>query len=519
MSAFIRNKLPEIILSIFVVAYSIYFSLLTVHRYEKLYAHYFDLGIMHQTVYNTYKGLQTGDFSRILELTSPHDSASQVKRMAVHNDMLLALLAPFYFIHSGPETILIIQTIGVAMGAVFLYLIAAIILKKIPYSAWIGLSLSMAYLLYPPQQNANKFEFHAVTLATTLLLGMYYFWLQKKYIKSIIFLILSILTKEQVGMTTALFGGYVLFNTYKASNPVWLTWKPIQDFSRNLITNIKSNMEIRFGVITICVSIFWILVSMLIIIPAARGGEHFASKYYDHLKEHPIWLITYPIRFSTIEYFTKLLGPVGFLSLLSPLHLLIAVPEFAINLYSNNDNMRNTYFHYNSIIIPFIFISSIYGIQFLYQFIQDRFKLTSLGRISSFICGYILISAFLFSYLHSPLPYAKHADTVPFRAPPKKYVDVMLWKKMLEDDQTKVSTTGHMAPHFTSRQYFYDFSWKYKYAEYVIIDEHEVIYGFSKAETVPAYAMLQNDRKYIKLYDENGIEVYKKYDIGNNSLP
>ncbi|QQS43427.1 DUF2079 domain-containing protein [Candidatus Roizmanbacteria bacterium] len=69
---------------------------------------------------------------------------------------------------------------------------------------------ALSYLLYPPLQKAVNFDFHAVTLSTPLLLGMYYFWLKKMYIRSSLFLFLTLLTKEQVGLVIALFGMYVL---------------------------------------------------------------------------------------------------------------------------------------------------------------------------------------------------------------------------------------------------------------------------------------------------------------------
>ena len=116
MLAFIRNHKIKIILWMLVLLYIGYFSYFTILRYRTLYSSYFDLGIMHQTVYNTYQSIKKLDISRFLELTNPYGS-DQIKRMAIHNDILLAFLAPFYFIYSGPETLLVIQTIILALGA------------------------------------------------------------------------------------------------------------------------------------------------------------------------------------------------------------------------------------------------------------------------------------------------------------------------------------------------------------------------------------------------------------------
>src|SRR3989338_10562579 len=201
----IKKYKYQILLWIFILAYIIYFSYFTILRYKTLYASYYDLGIMHQTVYNTFISIKTGDWSRFLELTNPLGS-NQIKRMAIHNDILLALLAPFYFLHSGPETLLVIQAAIIALGAIAIFKIANIIFQKNKYSILLSLIFSLAYLLYPPLERANIFDFHAVVLSTTFLLFMFYFLLIKKYWLSFVFFTLSLLSKEQIALTTMMFG-------------------------------------------------------------------------------------------------------------------------------------------------------------------------------------------------------------------------------------------------------------------------------------------------------------------------
>jgi len=111
MKQFLSTNKYQILLWFFILAYIGYFSYFTILRYKTLYASYYDLGIMHQTVFNTYKAISTGDWSRFLEMTSTTGS-EQIKRMAIHNDPLLAFFAPFYFIHSR-SNLLIIQLLEI----------------------------------------------------------------------------------------------------------------------------------------------------------------------------------------------------------------------------------------------------------------------------------------------------------------------------------------------------------------------------------------------------------------------
>jgi uncharacterized membrane protein len=506
MNSRIQSHLPVIILLLAVFGYACYFSLFTINRYNKFYAHYFDLGIMNHAVYNTYKAVETGDASRLLEHSDPHGTAKQVKRMSIHNDLLLAYLSPFYFIHAGPETLLVIQSVILALGGVFVYGIGKRVVGKYQYGNLLALVMAIGYLMYPPLQKANAYEFHAVTLATTFLLGMYYFWLKKQYLWSFVFVLLSIFTKEQVGLTIGMFGAFIFFQYYRAHAVGFFSIQSIQ----KTVKKVFKDADLRYALWIISFSAFWVIVSMKVIIPYFRGGEHFASGYYSHIAENPLRIFSYMFRTESFTYLHILLSPVGYLSAFAPLQLLISLPDLLINLLSSNGNMRNIYFHYTSVTTPFVFISALYGIDTLFHLKKKLKDRSSEGQFSLSILVVLLITIFYYSYQLSSLPFAKNGDLFPWKQATGRYEDVMAWKLRLEDDAIKVSSTGRIAPHFTSRRYFYDFSWKYVNADYVIIEENDAVSGYLKKQTIPAYQMIQNDKKYIKIYERNGLIVYKK---------
>ncbi len=481
----ISNHKITLILWLFIAAYIGYFSFFSILRYRTLYASYYDLGIMNQTVYNTYQAIKTHDWSRVLEMTDP-DSSIQIKRMAIHNDILMAAFAPFYFIHAGTETLLVIQTIILGIGAWAVFKIAQFIFQKNKYKELLSLIFALAYLLYSPMQRANIFDFHAVTLATTLLLFMFYFFLVKRYRWSFLFFILSILSKEEVALTTAFFSLYVLF------------------FNKN---NKSSRI---YSLAMLVISIVWFKLSMSVIIPFFRGGHHFALSYYSDFGDsstgiitgiigNPFSLAKYLFRWDTLTYFFYLLGPLGFLSLLSPIHLLIATPEFAINLLSSDWNMRNVIYHYTSVIQPFVFISAIYGAN----------KLMSL-RGGKKIAATIIVFTLIFSYFKSPLPYSREAEIHPFKYPQAPYKEVAFWAGILKDDSLKIAATGQVAPHFSSRRYLYLFSDRYRLADYIVIRLTE-IYNYPEKNTlIPVYNHLVHDKNFQLIFQDKGLQVFKK---------
>lgn len=474
----------QIILWTFVVVYIIYFSYLSILRYKTLYASYFDLGIMNQTVYNTQAAISKRDPTRILEMTDT-DGMDQIKRMAIHSDIILVLLAPFYFIFAGPETLLVIQTIIVALGAVFIFGITTELLTKSKQKQFAGLIFALAYLLYPPVERANLFDFHAVVLATTFLLGMFYFWLRRRYKLSLLFFLLGIFSKEQVAITTMLFGVYSLFSGRKQ----------------------KGNKIYSLSIVG--ASLVWFVLSVFFLIPTFRGHHHFALERYSDFGDSPIRIIIgilkspYSIvkhitQIESLRYFFFLFSPLGFLSLLSPPLIFVATPELAINILSNNTNMRNIFFHYTAVITPFIFIAAIYGAR----------KMGSRGLF--LISLYVLSWSLILSYFKGPLPYSREREIHPFIYPQKEANQVAFWAKTLKDENLRISSTGQLAPFFTARRFFYNFSKFYYRADYVILRTSEVYDYPEKNELIPVYEQLKKDDRYEIIYKNGQLEVYKR---------
>lgn len=476
-----------------IIVYAVYFSYYTILRYQTLYASYFDLGIMHQTVYNTFAALRDGTYSRLLQLTDPM-GVEQIKRMAVHNDVTLALLAPFYFINSTPSMLLVIQSVVVALGALAIYLITRYVFEKNSYKNILALTFSFAYLMNPILQRANIYDFHAVVLATTTLLFMFYFYKKKRYVTSFFFLILSLTTKEQVSLTAFFFGAYALWESH------------------------KDKKSYVFPILTILTSLIWFVGSIFYLIPFFRGRNHFAvSRYSDFgdseaniligLVKNPLIVLQRVFHIDTLKYFLYLLGPVGFLSALAPILLFIAAPEFGINLLSGNWNMRNIIYQYTAVIQPFVFISAIYGAAALIAFLKKRYKRLQAERV---IVMYVLAATVLFAWWKGPLPFSLEKEVHPFEYAQKEAGDTRFWAGILKDEDLKIMTTGQLAPFFTSREYYYTFSDAYPRTDYVVLRLNEIYNYSERAALIPVYEKLKKDPRYKLIFYKDNFEVYKK---------
>jgi len=305
MFKFINKYKFQIILWVCIIFFAIFFSVLGIRRYKTLNSYYYDLGIMNQVVYNTSRG-------RFLEMTNPTYNKN-MSRLAIHFDPILAIFAPFYKIYPGPETLIIGQSIILGLGALAVFLISQVILRQ----ELLGLLFSISYLLYFPVQRAVLFDFHAVTLATTFLLFAFYFNLVKKNLLYFLFIILSLLTKEHIGLVIFMLGIYLTF--------------------------VKKNRKI--GIITSILGLIFFFATVYIVIPYFNGGAHFAISYFSNIGSRINNIIAQGFLYS------KILIVPAFFSLFSPRSFLIALPEWAINILSSNGNMRSIVFHYNSIIV------------------------------------------------------------------------------------------------------------------------------------------------------------------------
>lgn len=472
-----KNKF-QIILWFCIIFFVIFFSYLSIKRYRTLNSYYYDLGIMNQVVYNTSQG-------RFLEMTN-QELIKNTNRLAIHFDPILALFAPFYKIYSGPEVLLIGQSIILGLGALAVFLISKQVLNK----NLISLVFSLLYLLSFPVQRVSLFDFHAVTLSTTFFLFALYFNLVNKNKFYFLFIFLALLTKENVGLVVIFLGLYLIF--------------------------VKKQK--RLGVITSLTGLIFFVSTVYFIIPYFRGNEHFALKYFVDIK----------LRLKTIIVdgfsYTKLLILPNFYSLFSPLTLLISLPEWAINILSINPNMRSILFHYNSIIVSFLFYSLILGYRNFNRLIKSKL-------IKNLILIIFIILNLRSIYLYNPIPY--------FVKRPVNYQNlnqiteksVKIWQEKLKNENIKVSTTPKLAPFFTTRKYYYNFLYdsafseigltekdilkkemnKYVLADYVIINKLEI--GDVNKETLPTkfYQHLRKNNNFRMIFSDNQeIEVYKK---------
>ena len=421
-----------LIIGLLAATYSIYFSVFTILRHEAYLSGRFDLGNMTQTVWNTANG-------RFFTLTNP-DGVENVSRLAVHSDFILVLFAPFYFLWSNPGVLLVGQSIILAIGGFFVFALAKEILRRNS----IALVLTVSYYLNFWLQEQNVFDFHAVSLSTTFLLASMYFLIKKRYVFLGISLLLAVLTKENIFLISMFFGFFIAF---------------------------KEKKYIPGGLLAALSLLSFYLISF-VAIPASRGGEHFALEAYSYLKSpNPQIIFNQLLNYSTFYYFHSHLISTGYLALLSPAYLLFTLPEAAIYLLSTNFEYRSYEYHFGAAIIPFVYVSTIYGIKFITQ---------KFPKITLRMVGYYLIAVSAITlYFYSPLIGMKNSATNQHTNNYSKQLNDYL---NLIPPEAKVSATNELGAHLSHREWIYVVPYGMDRADFIAIYNNEYFRGLVDVE-------------------------------------
>lgn len=330
-----KNKGAILGLALLLLAFNGLYIPFVLTRHERLNSMVWDLSIAEQALWNTLHG-------RFMASTI---EPGVTNYFGDHFEAILLFLLPLYFLFEDVRVLLIVQSLFLSAGAIPLYKIAQRELEN-PYSA---LGMAALYLSYPALGFINRFDFHALALCIPFLMGGFYCFMVRKYPLGYALFGLALLCKEEIGLTVFMSG---LF---------FALW----------------GKERRHGLFLSMIGLGYSLIVMFLIMPALRQG-HISDTFdrYVHLGKTPPEIVK-TILFSPwqaldlkgkyfslkVEYLWKLLLPLGFIPLLSLRTLMICLPALGYSWLSLNPSQASIYFHYTSPMVPFLFISSIFGIR------------------------------------------------------------------------------------------------------------------------------------------------------------
>ncbi|HVH62513.1 MAG TPA: DUF2079 domain-containing protein, partial [Candidatus Dormibacteraeota bacterium] len=124
-------------------AYFVLYSALAILRHRSYHSFGFDLAVYDQVVWNTTQG-------RALESTMTQTIAVPHSQLGDHFSPIYLAMVPFYLLYPHPETLLVLETFALALGAWPVYLLARLKLPPGYAVLWV-----LVYLLFIPLAYVN----------------------------------------------------------------------------------------------------------------------------------------------------------------------------------------------------------------------------------------------------------------------------------------------------------------------------------------------------------------------------
>lgn len=334
------------IVGLLAALYAAYFITYMVSLHNAYLTHAEDLGIMDQAIWNIWHGpLLHQTICNIVSDTNCY-SINGISRFAIHFEPILFPVSLFYLFWADPRTLLVLQTLVVASGAFPAFWLARLRLR----SELAGVAIALLYLLYPAQQQAVTFDFHAVTFTASLLLFMLYFMYTRRTIWMFVFAILAMACKEEIPVLVAVYG-------------LW---------------SMLFQQRYRTGLALVGLGVAWVGVYFLVEHLASPTGQPLLDSRYHgvfSLLLHPVTLINQHIlEPGHFTYLKLLLTPAAYLPLLAPWVLVLAVPTLALNMLSSDPQMYSGLFQYNAEMVPVLIFATIEAIVLLLWALQRLFE-------------------------------------------------------------------------------------------------------------------------------------------------
>ncbi len=342
-----------------VIVYTVFFTTISFLRYESFSYSDFDLAIF---VHECWKILHGS--ANISVLNNAPIWGDELELISFPNSLV------FYFFACNPKILLFLQSFLLGAAAIPIFLIARPKLHE-----QLAACLAISYLFYPPIWFANLYEFNPFVYTTFTLLMTFYFFQEKRFKLFMFFILLSLIHRGDVCIVTVMFGFYALF-----SKRPW-----------------------RWVLGPSVLSVLWLVVGLLVIIPKFKNGvsydlyyPQFGKGFAEIIKNivlHPGMVYQSFVTRENMKYFIQILYPVGFFSLLGLKEFLICALALFQHLISIRYQEHTIHFQYTSVITPFVYISAAYGMA---RFIANR-------RVSAVMCVLPILLSVLSNCMYGPI--------------------------------------------------------------------------------------------------------------------
>jgi uncharacterized membrane protein len=428
--------------------------------------HYFyrtfglDLGIANQALYQYAHG-NSAICTQLL-------GAQETPYLALHISLWVPILSPFYWVF-GSYTLLIFQNLALIFGGIGLSRLAEDFKLTPKLIILILLQFYASFAIYA----ALAFDYHDNVIGACFLPWLFYFYRKNSYGLSILCFLAMLISKENMAIFAA-FSAMTLGLIHKDKG--------------------KSNLAFSFGLILIAFS--WFFLAGMVWMPSLNPSGKFEQlSRYSHLGKsiseiltyifmHPIEMLkmfylshVQPDEYDVVkqEFLWVLLLSGGFLLLLRPAYLLMALPILMQKLWNKELAFWGMSFHYQ---IELAFVVS----------------LALIAVLSNFKYKYILVVSTLLVTTY--VTYAFMQDRKADYKPEKENLFALthyqseLNIKSISSKLAEIPADAHVCaqsnlmPHIANRDYIYHFPYLKDATHLIVLQPHLNSYPLSQEAAI-----------------------------------
>ncbi|HET8568491.1 MAG TPA: DUF2079 domain-containing protein [Candidatus Limnocylindria bacterium] len=400
-----------------VVAWTILYAALAVLRHATWHSTAYDLAVFDQVFWNTVNG-------RPFESTLDRGVCQPTSFFGGHFAPVLFALVPFYAVFPRAETLLVIQTAALGVGAVPLYLISRELLRP----GLERIAPVIAYLLIAPLTWMALFDFHEIAFAPVPLGVALLFVVRRRHWLAVATLVAAFLVKEEVPLVALGFVAVLLLSR---------AWLP--------------------AAVLLVASVAWFVTAVAYVIPSFAVGEYRYTSFYASLGATEVEILrtvlTDPGRTFAVlatdgrmklRYLLTLFGPGLGLTVASLRFAVVVLPPLGYTLLSDHEHQYTGQTHYAATLIPLAVGTAAIGLA--------RLR----GRVRDLAPAAMLAASALFAFLYADVPLGTKFDASRF-AREARYDAVAAAVAAIPAD-ARVLATDHVAAQLAHRRFLYEHS-------------------------------------------------------------
>jgi len=426
--------------------------------------------------------------------------------MSAHFDPILLLLAPVYLLYPHAETLLVVQTLWLASGALPLWLAARRRLKN----EWMATILALVYFLYPALHGVSMFDFHSVALMVPLAMWAVYLLDLGAMRRYWLVFALLLATREDISLLNCFIGAYAIL--------VGRT---------------------RTGLVTIAISLMYLACvkafvmadsSLLMSADKAYSYIYFYEEMIPHESEgarglfttllvNPLFALQVLFKEEKLLFFFHLLLPLLALPFAAGRKVVLMLHGLLFLGLASRKHLFSLHYQYSALLFPMLFAALPDGVARMTD--SERLRALGLARarvawtlLLGMLTGSLLVSwkrGVLFENASFVAGWTR-LDRRPTQEMKDRYAKVQEIVARI-GPEAKVSVSHEIGPHFSNRRHAYHWP-AINDAQYVVLFTD--VYSFSKDDE-RRYKQLIQRGKFRLLEETLGVVLLER--IGSSELP